>query len=112
MNSSENQKIVGIVCHSIKRYGLLSDLDLEKLPFQTLDSGESLLEASIVALKKFCDQVYFCVDQDLHIDSEFMNDLVDLYSVKVIIVSNLNPNAAMKAVCRQIKEDDLMFLIN
>jgi len=109
MNSSEDQKIVGILCHSIKRYGLLSDLDLGNLPFQTLDSVESLIEASIVALRKFCNQVYFCVDQELYMDSEFVNDLVELYGVTLIVGSNLSPHAAMEAVSGQLKGDDLMF---
>jgi hypothetical protein len=109
MNSSKNQKIVGILCHSIKSHGLLSDLDLEKLSFQTLDFGESLLEASIVSLKKFCNQVYFCVDQELYNDSESVNDLLELYGVTLLVMTNLSPHAAMEAVSGQLKEDDFMF---
>jgi len=108
MNIFENQKTVGILCHSFKNYGTPSDLDPQKLPYQMLSSGKSLLEQSLSELQRFCEQVYFCVDEELYSDSDLLRELVDAHEVHLIIKPNLSPYTAMEAVSSLINRNDLM----
>lgn len=108
MISCKHQIKVGILCHIFEKHGSFSDLDLRELPLRKLEQGESVFEQSIVALRNVCEQVYFCVDQELYNDSDFLIDLISFYDVTLIIKSNLTPYLAIAEVCSKINKDELI----